>query len=151
MNTGFAALHRLACVGILAFCAPAAWAEQVASDKSSTLTPVDPLSFANILNLILGLGLVVGLILGLAWLLRRLGHFQAGSDSRLRIIGGLSLGGRERLILVQVDNKRLLLGVTPGNIQSLCELGESPQNDTETNTHQFQQKLDENLRKGIDT
>ncbi|MDH5765670.1 MAG: flagellar biosynthetic protein FliO, partial [Gammaproteobacteria bacterium] len=40
----------------------------------------------------------------------------------MKILGGLSLGTRERAVLVQVDNQRLLLGVAPGRVSILQNL-----------------------------
>lgn len=40
----------------------------------------------------------------------------------MKVISALSLGMREKLILVQVGEKQLLLGVTPGRIDNLLVL-----------------------------
>jgi flagellar protein FliO/FliZ len=56
------------------------------------------------------------------WGLRKLGGFSAGGTAKMRLLGGLSLGLRERVVLLQVGEKQLLLGVTPGRIQTLLVL-----------------------------
>lgn len=68
-----------------------------------------------------GLGLVVVLmtVVALVWILRRVGKLQTSFGGSLKTLGGLSLGARERLVLVQVGDKQLLLGVAPGRIQTL--------------------------------
>ena len=67
----------------------------------------------------MALALVVALIVGGAWLLRRLGRFSTVADGRLRVLGGASLGSRERVVLMQVGDQQLLLGVAPGRVTTL--------------------------------
>jgi flagellar biosynthetic protein FliO len=62
---------------------------------------------------------MVGLILGLAWLARRFGQPLFQQNKQLRLIASLSLGVKEKIILVEVEGKQLVLGVTPQQITSL--------------------------------
>ena len=78
---------------------------------------LDPLG-GGLTQLILGLVLILALIIGAAWLLRRFLPLQGG-DGTIKIIGGLAVGARERLVLVQVEETRLLLGIAPGRVQTL--------------------------------
>jgi len=82
-----------------------------------------PLSTGNLLETLAGLVFVVGLILGLAWLVRRLGRVPGASRGQLQILGGVSLGTRERVVLLSVEGTRLLVGVAPGRVQTLHVLG----------------------------
>lgn len=77
-----------------------------------------------VLNLGLGLGLVLGLFLALAWLMRKLGTVPGGKGRLIRVVGGASLGARDRLVLVEVGQEQLLLGVSPGRIVNLHTLPE---------------------------
>lgn len=70
----------------------------------------------------LALLLVFGSLLAFLWLLRRLSGAAGMGSRHLRILGGVSLGARERVILLQTGNKQLVLGVCPGRIQTLCIL-----------------------------
>ena len=66
---------------------------------------------------------VVPLIVPLgAWVLRRTLRGVVGTDGALRVVGALSLGARERVLLLQVGSRQLLLGVSPGRIQTLYVL-----------------------------
>lgn len=67
-------------------------------------------------QLTLGLVVVLALAVGLSWLLRR---YALPRDGLIRVIGGLPLGTRERLLLIEVDEVRLLIGVTAQHIQTL--------------------------------
>ena len=73
----------------------------------------------NVLQMLVGLAIVLGILVGGAMLLRRIGRFPASVDSPLRIVTGMSLGPRDRLVVVQVGEKQLLLGLSPGRIQTL--------------------------------
>ena len=77
---------------------------------------------AHIAQVVAALLLVVVVIIGSALFMRRIGGLQSRLGSELRIITGLSLGARERLLLVQVGDKQLLIGVTPGCMRTLYVL-----------------------------
>lgn len=79
----------------------------------------DPLAMTSLWQLTLGMLMVLGLIVGIAWLLKRTGRFQLAAGGGLRILGGLSMGARERVVLLQVGDTQLLVGVAPGRVQTL--------------------------------
>ena len=83
---------------------------------------VNPLSVSAVVQTILGLMVVVAVIVAVAWLLRRVSQMQAGVQGALKVVAGLSLGARERVVLMQVGEKQLLLGVAPGRIDMLYVL-----------------------------
>lgn len=67
-------------------------------------------------QLTLGLVAVLAVALGLSWLLRR---YALPKDGLVRVIGGLPLSNRERLLVIEVDQTRLLIGITAQQIQTL--------------------------------
>ena len=69
-----------------------------------------------LLQLTLGLVVVLAAAMALSWLLRRYALPRGGA---IQVIGGLPLGSRERLLLIEVDQVRLLIGVTASQIQAL--------------------------------
>lgn len=68
------------------------------------------------LQLTLGLAVVLVAVVGLSWLLRRHALPRGGM---IQVLGGLPLGARERLLLVQVEQVRLLIGISATQIQAL--------------------------------
>ncbi len=82
-------------------------------------TSIDTFSIMNVLNMVMGLVVVIALILGLAWVLRKYGRLPNNNLVDMKVLGGLSLGTREKAVLIEVDNKRILIGVAPGHIQTL--------------------------------
>jgi flagellar protein FliO/FliZ len=79
----------------------------------------EPVGVGGMFQVLLGLLAVLAMIVGAAWLARRVGGFNVGASGALRIIGGLSMGPRERVVLVQVGERQLLLGVAPGRVSTL--------------------------------
>ncbi len=119
-------IHLLRCAALaLPGTLPAgAWAADKLVHALPAKTMSEPLGAGNLLQLSFGLLVVLAAIIGSAWLLRRYGRLQSGVDGALRIIGSLSMGPRERVVLVQVGKQQLLLGVAPGRIQTLHVLDE---------------------------
>ena len=75
-------------------------------------------------------------------MLRRTGRFNATANGQMKVIAGLSLGPRERAILLQVGEKQILVGVTAQQVQTLHVL-EHPidVSNTVTNRSSFSEKL----------
>ncbi len=88
-------------------------------ESASQTAAQDPMAMATLWQLTLGMLVVLGLIMAIAWLLKRSGRFQMAAGGSMRILGGLSMGARERVVLMQVGETQLLLGVAPGRIQTL--------------------------------
>lgn len=102
-----------------------------------------PSSMGNLAQVTLWLVIVVLVILGSAWLLRRFGGGMFGGGQTIRILSATSLGGRDRLALVQVGEQQLLLGVSPGRINTLHVFDEPVVVAEQTNTadHPFARQL----------
>jgi flagellar protein FliO/FliZ len=76
-------------------------------------------SGGSMFQVILGLGLVLAVMAGSAWLLRRFGGLQQRSGSGIKVIGGSAVGQRERVVLVEVADTWLVIGVAPGHVTAL--------------------------------
>jgi flagellar protein FliO/FliZ len=120
-------------------------AEPVASAATAAAVPAVNSGVAGQLTqLVFGLLLVLGLIFFLAWLLRRVQQAgPAGKGQVIELIGSRALGPRDRLMLVQVGNEQILLGLSPGSITALHVLKEPVQvpGGTEKATPEFAQHL----------
>lgn len=82
--------------------------------------PISPISpSAGLLQIATALLLVVALVLAAAWVMRRLGPLNAGNKIPVKIIGGINVGNRERVMVVEVADQWLILGVTANNISNL--------------------------------
>jgi flagellar protein FliO/FliZ len=79
-----------------------------------------------------GLVLVVGTIFALAWLSRRLGGALPGNGKSMKILAVLPLGTKEKIVLVEVGGQQLMLGVTPGQINTLQVFAEPVVNTSQS-------------------
>jgi flagellar protein FliO/FliZ len=48
----------------------------------------------------------------------------------MKVLGGISVGQRERLVLVQIGSKQLLVGVAPGSVNHVMVFDEPLDNTT---------------------
>jgi flagellar protein FliO/FliZ len=108
-----------------------AWADE-AVNPSKTMNK--SWSTPDLLSSVLVLMFVLAIFFVIVWLFRKSGGLSLLGKGQLSIISGLSLGMREKLVLVKVGEKQLLLGVTAGRIDKLLELeGEQRLFLTQTN------------------
>lgn len=99
-------------------------------------------------QLVIGLLLVIGLIFLLAWMMRRVQRLGPNNGKVIKIVATQALSPRDRLVLVQVGNEQVLLGLTPGRINSLHVMGEPVHlADAEPASTEFSQRLMELLGK----
>ncbi len=70
----------------------------------------------------LALALIVGLLAGTAWLARKVSGGKGFGQGGMKIVGGVALGPRERIVLLEVGNEWLVVGIVPGQIRTLHRL-----------------------------
>ena len=135
-------------VGLLVALPLGAWAAEPVAQAAAAAAPVGSGIGGQLTQLVLGLLLVVGLIFVLAWLLRRVQQVGPGNAQVIEMIGSRALGPRDRLVLVQVGEEQILLGLTPGRITPLHVL-KTPVNVDQSKpaTPEFAQRLMELLGK----
>lgn len=85
-------------------------------------TPPPAVSSGSIVQIIFSLLLVLAAIVLVAWLLKRMNMTQMGSGSLLKVVSSVSIGQRERIVLVEVNDTWLMVGVCPGQIRTLHTL-----------------------------
>jgi flagellar protein FliO/FliZ len=74
------------------------------------------------LQMIFGLLLVLGLLLGTLWLLKRISQPRGHVAGLLRVVAGVAVGSRERVVILELGNSWLVLGVAPGQVSTLAEI-----------------------------
>ena len=108
-------MRHFAWIGLLG-----AWPALAATTAVTTAT--NPPPSTSLLQWLVSCFLVIGLILLLAWLLKKSRLVHALAQNQLRVISALPLGNREKLLVVKVGEQQVLLGMTPTNINLLCQL-----------------------------
>jgi flagellar protein FliO/FliZ len=76
-------------------------------------------STGSVLQVIVSLLLVLAAVIMVAWVLKRINLPQQGSANALKIISGVAVGQRERVVLVEVNDTWLVIGVAPGQVNAL--------------------------------
>ncbi len=81
------------------------------------------------LRALASLTIVIALLVAFVWALRRGSFGLAGLRTRaaIAIETATSLGDRRSLVIVTVEGRRILLGVTPGAVSLISELAPAPQ------------------------
>ncbi|MDB5799903.1 MAG: fliO [Rhodocyclales bacterium] len=83
----------------------------------------------SVVQMLVGLAIVMAALFGVLAMLRRLQGGRTHLIGGLKVIGATSVGPRERVVLVALGSKVLVLGVTPGRVSALhtMEAAELPQ------------------------
>jgi flagellar protein FliO/FliZ len=84
--------------------------------------PASPLSVGSVAQLALSLAAIVALILAVSWVLKRLKLGTVRGRGEITVIDQLSLGPRERIVLVRVGESQVLIGVGAGGLVGLTPL-----------------------------
>ena len=127
-----------------------AWAAD-AGEKTLAVTT----GFSGMMGqMLLVLLLVILLLLVLAWMLKRAGVAQGALNGQLSVLGAVSVGQREKVVLIQAGQDQLLVGVTASEISLLHLLSEPIALDNSSQsssvlsiTDSFAQKLSQAITK----
>lgn len=92
---------------------------------------------AQLVRIMLSLLLVVGLILAAAWVARRGGLLRNQNQQRIKILDNRRLGPRSDVALIRIDEREILIGITPQQISLLhTQASASPEADFQTHLDQ---------------
>lgn len=127
----------LVAIGVFPFVAMAA-----NESERITISPVATLG-----KLALGLLVVLSVFWVFARVMRRLNGIHSGVQDGLKVVTAISLGQRERIVVVQAGATQLLLGVTANQISALHVLEEPIDNRNDTLPNDFKSKLSAALNK----
>jgi flagellar protein FliO/FliZ len=84
--------------------------------------PASPLSIGSLTQLTLSLIAIVALILAIGWVLKRFRLNTARGSVDSEVLDQLSLGPRERVVLIRIGEAQILVGVGAGGIVPLTPL-----------------------------
>jgi len=113
-------------------------------------SPPSVISTESMLQLLMGLLVVLALIGLLAWLFKKFGVYPANQSGLIKIIASASVGQRERVVLTEINDTWLILGVAPGRVNLLHRISKSEiitHSPVDADTKEsFPEKLRANLR-----
>ena len=81
--------------------------------------PVAAMSSGSVLQVVLSLLLVLAAVVLVGWILKRINLPQQSAGNALKVISGVAVGQRERIVLVEVNDTWLVVGVAPGQVNAL--------------------------------
>jgi flagellar protein FliO/FliZ len=120
------------------FSAPASCAPIISWPIAAFAADADASVGTSAVQMLVGLVLVIMLILCSLWLVKQLSIPRGPASGLLRIVAGTAVGPRERVVLLEIGDTWLVLGVAPGRVATLHRLPRmvrpdpQPDNSTET-------------------
>lgn len=105
---------------------------------------------SSLFQLVFGLVIVLGLMAVAAWTLKYFGVKQTFSGTNVRIIGGVNVGTRERILIVEAADQWIVVGITPGCINALATMPKQeivPTTDIVSGVRTFPEWLKQTLAK----
>ena len=115
---------------------------------------------ASITEMLFYLMLVVGLIFFLAWLVKKVGYNNASQNHLMKVTACLPLTTKEKLMVVQIGEEQIVIGVAPGFVGHITAL-KSPMDSSDTDsimnhsvisdTHTGTKKIDESNSNSFST
>lgn len=129
----------------LLLCTCFAGAVQAAESTRAVVSPLATLG-----KLAVALLIVLAVFYVFARVMRQLQGAQGGIHSGLKIVGALSLGQREKVVVVQAGDKQLVLGVTSTQVNTLHILENPlPAPGAAVELGDFRQKLSAALKRQV--
>ena len=122
--------------------------------ETTQKTPLPPESIIasdSMAKMITGLLLVLAIIIASTWLLKRFSIIPTISSDNLKVIAATGVGQRERVVIVEIGETWLVLGVAPGQVTKLHTMEKSSiETADKTLKHtatEFSDKLDTSIQK----
>ena len=109
----------------------AAQARQVAALAPAAQVQVSAPAAGSLIQTNFALCLVLALLAALAWFMKRFGPKAQAGAARVKLVGALNLGGRERIMVVEVGDQWIVVGASPGRVNALATMARQPANEAE--------------------
>lgn len=90
-----------------------------ADTSANTPAKIAPATTANPWGMLWGILFLAALVVGAWFLIKRMGGLPTQLNRSMKVVAALSVGPRERVVLVEVGGEQLLLGVAPGRVNML--------------------------------
>jgi flagellar protein FliO/FliZ len=94
-------------------------AEEAGKSTTTAASVQAPDTIGTFVSLGVGLVVVIGLIYGCAWIIRRMNGMTGMNNGAIKVVSVMALGARERIALIEVGGQQILLGITPSTVRTL--------------------------------
>ncbi len=95
---------------------------QTAASTAATAGTSTASTAGNLMQVTLGLLVVLALMAAAAWVLRRFNTAKSNNPAQIKIIGGVSVGNRERVMVIEIADQWIVVGVAPGRVNALATM-----------------------------
>jgi len=102
---------------LIAFGLPFVYHANVLAAEAATTSPT-----GSILKMVLGLGVVLVVMALISWVAKRMLPNAITQNSAVKVVGGVSVGSRERVVVLEVANRWLVVGVAQGQVSAIANL-----------------------------
>lgn len=92
------------------------------ANAAEAVEPASISAAGSAVQVIFGLIAVLGVMMTIAWLFKRYAPGIGQNNSVARIVGGVSVGNRERVLVIEVADRWLVVGVSAGQVNSIANL-----------------------------
>ena len=92
----------------------------------------------SLLQTIFALCVVLALLAVLAWFMKRYGPKAQAGSAHVKQVGALNLGGRERIMVVEVGDQWIVVGASPGRVNALATMPRQASADAGATLHPHQ-------------
>jgi len=106
-----------------------------APDSNSAPLPAGPVGTGDVLGLGASLIAVIGAVLLVGWLYRRVQRGAGQSSDIINVIAARPIGPKERILVVEIADKQLVVGMTATQVQTLHVFDEPVSTQLATTTH----------------
>ncbi|MEE4277789.1 MAG: flagellar biosynthetic protein FliO [Halieaceae bacterium] len=140
MNASLRNSAALAAVSAALLFGPLASSPALAAAPAASSAAPEIFSASYLFQVLGSLLFVFACLFVLVYFMRRFNGPRSAQGHALRVLASASVGQRERVVLVEVGDKQLLLGVAPGSVRALHALDEpvlAPQESTPPQAQDF--------------
>ncbi|MFZ6644662.1 flagellar biosynthetic protein FliO [Undibacterium sp. TJN25] len=110
-------MTRLLFPALFIFSTGTAFAAEQAAASQAAVSPT-----TGLLQIFLGLIAVLALMAVAAWSFKKIGPAVSGNKVPVKVVGGVSVGNRERIMVVEVADQWIVVGVTATQINTLSTM-----------------------------
>lgn len=106
-----------------------------------------PVEVTAVFQVLAALIFIIILIIAMAWGYKRYGFASSANGSLMKVVGAISLGGKEKAVLLQIGDDQVLLGVSPGYVRKIHDIKDPVKPQDNNNSSSFVSKLNIELQK----
>jgi flagellar protein FliO/FliZ len=92
-------------------------ASVLAATEDAVVSPT-----GSVLKMVMGLAVVLAVMALISWVVKRMLPNTSGQNSAIKVVGGASVGSRERVVVLEVAGRWLVVGVAQGQVSSIANL-----------------------------